>query len=655
MPSSGEAQPTDTAAMVALSKTSIGGDFHATFHVYDKSMRQAVEEWRARRAVRELDEQYEDRVRRLFVEPQGWDTAVSILRRRRIVLIRAEPGSGGRTAAIRLLGTDDGGSGPIHELSVHQDEPGEHAVDRDDVLENDRLLLDLTLIGDDRVGAIYSDLVEFSATVLVRNATLVVVLPERRSHLHPELSHLLTRVGRPDGTAVFHRHLAAYEGDHALPEPVQPELLHVLDRGSMQDIAHLAELVGEARDQPDSGTTFAQWLGRALTAHAERSGEVAALVAGLSGRCRALLLASALLEGSSADEVFEAERSLIRALDYPVVEAHQFEEPDLRTRFDEIGVEVERDSRVRFRKLNYAEAVRRHFWTNFPGLRDGFGLWVVDWGRRRTSADDRAEDVVERFLDACLHVNRSSDVVRAVDAWASGGPPQVALALTALELGLADIREGWVFRRRCYWWSVNHSLPAPLAHVVIAACVDVIAPNHPQQAIVRLHHAAKHRDDDVAKAAQSALLALSEDRRVLRRLLTRLVEPERSDLRQPRDRALFLAAADPARLLMRSSDGVPLLAEVGLHSYAVGPTRSATAAGPSTRSPYGAGWRPVRPGASPTWSTSSLRRAGPSSRRRRGCRRSPSDGWRKPAAGRTRRYAARPFAAWIGPSTTPGR
>ena len=563
MPSSSEAQPTDTAAMVALSKTSIGGDFHATFHVYDRSMRRAVEEWRARRAVRELDEQYEDRVRRFFVEPQGWDTAVSILRQRRIVLLKAVPGSGGRTAAIRLLGTDDRRSGPIHELSVHQDEPGEHALDRDDVLENDRLLLDLTLIGDDRVSAIYGDLVEFSATVRGRNATLVVVLPERREHLRPELSHLLTRVGRPDGTAVFHRHLAAYEADHALPEPVRPELLHVLDRGSMQDIADLAVLVGEARDQPDSGTTFAQWLGRALTAHAERSGEVAALVAGLSGRCRALLLASALLEGSSADEVFEAEQSLIRALDYPVVEAHQFEEPDLRTRFDEIGVEVERGSRIRFRKLNYAEAVRRHFWTNFPGLRDEFRDWVVNCGLRMRSAGDHVEVFIEGYLDACLQVDRSADVTSAIDAWASGGPPQVALALSALERGLADPRDGWRFRRRCYEWSVNHRLPEPHVQVVIAACVDVIAPNHPQQAIVRLHHIARRRDD-VAQSAQSALLRLADDRRVLRRLLARLVDPERSDLREPRDRALFLAAADPARLLTRNSSGRPLLAEVGL-------------------------------------------------------------------------------------------
>jgi hypothetical protein len=237
----------------------------------------------------------------LAVEPEGWDAAVSILRQRRIVLLKAAPGSGGRTAAVRLLSTDGRGSGPIRELSVIGS-PAARSRSDNVWRTTGRGAVVTARFAPDGVSVVYGDLIEFSATVRVRSATLVVVLPERREHLHPELSHLLTRIGRPDGTAVFHRHLAAYEVDHALPEPVRPELLHVVDRGSRQDIAHLAVLVGEARDQPGSGTTFAQWLGQALTAHAERTGEVAAHVAGLSGRCRALLLASALLEGFSADE-----------------------------------------------------------------------------------------------------------------------------------------------------------------------------------------------------------------------------------------------------------------------------------------------------------------------------------------------------------------
>ena len=175
---------------------------------------------------------------------------------------------------------------------------------------------------------------------------------------------------------------AIREVDHALPEPVRPELLHVVDRGSMQDIAHLAVLVGEARNQPGSGTSFAQWLGQALTAHAERAFEGRCTRRRASGHAEPSCSRRHSCEGSSSDDVFEAEQLLIRALGYPVVEAHQFEEPDLRTRFDEIGVEVERDSRIRFRKLNYAEAARRHFWTNFPGLRDGFRDWALNCGLR---------------------------------------------------------------------------------------------------------------------------------------------------------------------------------------------------------------------------------------------------------------------------------
>jgi hypothetical protein len=79
------------------------------------------------------------------------------------------------------------------------------------------------------------------------------------------------------------------------------------------------------------------------------------------------MLASALFEGALADTVFEADRLLVRLLDLPGEQGHPFEEPDLRKRLAELGAEIGRDGRVRFRMLGYAEAVRRHFWKHFPG------------------------------------------------------------------------------------------------------------------------------------------------------------------------------------------------------------------------------------------------------------------------------------------------
>jgi hypothetical protein len=519
--------------------------------------------------LRAVDERYEDRVAGWFVKPEGWDRASLTLQKRRMVLLTAASGSGRRTAAVRLLRTDEPGSGPIHELPVHQEDPDEHLLDRDDVVENDRLLLDFSSVGEDLFETLQGTLAGFWGTVRERHAVLVVVLPERNARdLDPEFADLLVRLERPDGASVFERHLAAYGIEPARDELRRQELVQVVDHGSMQDIAHVASLVRQAWDRSDRATGFVALLGKALAAHGEWVDEAAAQVAGQSGRDRALMLASALFDGSFTDTVFEADRLLVRALNLPEDQNHEFEEPDLRSRLGGIGAEIGPDNRVRFRELNYAEAVRRHFWKHFPGLRDRFRDWVVDCGRV-LPVDGDSDDVVRRYRDVCLEVNRSADVLIAVGAWTSSRPLQPALALSALEHGLADPREGWRFRRKCYEWSVSPGLSVPLAQVVIAACVDVIATNYPRQALVRLHHLTRHRDVGVVRTAESALLRLGDDRRILRRLLARLVDSRRSNLHEPRDRSLFLAVADPGRLLTRSSSGRPLLAEAGVRSALV--------------------------------------------------------------------------------------
>jgi len=553
--------------VVALAESTVGRDVNVHYHG-DSALR-AVEHLRARRAPRAVDGQYEDWVAESFVEPGGWEQARSILVQRRMVLLTAASGMGGRTAAIRLLRDDERRSGPIHELPVHEDRD-ERVLDRDDVAESDRLLLDLATVGDDLTEALHGELPAFWGTVRERNAVLVVVLPERKGRdLDAELGRLLVSLGRPDGTLVLQRHLAAHGIEPAPDELRRSELVQVVDHGSMQDIAHLASLVRQARDRSDNATEFPVLLGQALAAHAARADEAAAHVDARSGHDRALMLASALFEGALADTVFKADRLLVRLLDLPGEQGHPFEEPDLHSRLAEIGAEIGRDGRVRFRMLGYAEAVRRHFWKHFPGLRDRFRDWIVTCGRVLRSFEGGRYDIVRRYLDVCLEVDRAQDVFIVVGAWTSSKPLQPALALSALEYGLADARDGWKFRAKCYDWSGNRRLPAPLGQVVIAACVDVIAPNHPQQALVRLHHLTRHSDEELAGTARSALHRLSDDRRVLRRLLARLGDPARSNFYELRGRSLFLVVAEPGRLLVSNSSGRPLLSEAGVRSALV--------------------------------------------------------------------------------------
>ena len=200
--------------------------------------------------------------------------------------------------------------------------------------------------------------------------------------------------------------------------------------------------------------------------------------------------------------------------------------------------------------------MRRHFWDNFPDLRDRFREWVIDCGLQLPLSGEAGWQVVHNFVHECLRLGQAADVITAVDRWTRGEPLRITLAARALELGLSDVREGMAFRRQCYLWARDHQLVAPLARVVIAACVDVIVLNYPNQALVRLHHLTFHCDPDVARAARVEILRLAADRRILRRLLARLTDHKFGRL--PVNRRLFLAvAAAPDRL----AEGLPLVDE----------------------------------------------------------------------------------------------
>lgn len=533
---------------------------------------------RMRRRLGTLDKEREDEIARWFVNPRGWDEAVSALRSSGIVLLHGETGGGRRTAAIRLLGEHGRRIRPIRQLSPQPDEPGDPGLDPEDVAEDDRLMLDLSA-DEDRFAAIVGELSGFRRTVRERRAALVILLPARAEHLlRQQLGAPVVEVGRPNGGKVFEAHLSVLGVQNDGSKPTKP-LAEVLAHGSMQDIEHLAWLVHEARKRSDS-PSFAEWLNQALTAHSDRARKVAEQVAQhADGHFRAMLLVSAMLEGRGPEDVFKAKQLLLQALHFNNGLVHELEQPGLRARFAEIGVESDGHSGIQFTELNYAAAVRKHFWTNFPGLRDGFRDWVIECGRQMQYSGDQGEQFVHRYASECLRTLRPDDLIETIEKWTLEDPVQTELASSALEFGLADPRQGGTFRRKCYYWSINPNLPWPLAYVVIAACIHVIAPNHPNQALVRLHHLARNRDDGVAESARVKLLTLTEDRRLFRRLLARLTDPVRSRLEDPRERSLFLAVADAGRLAATTDFGRPLIVESAVRRQLVVGWRAVFSAG----------------------------------------------------------------------------
>lgn len=484
---------------------------------------------------------------RVFVEPPGWPALQEQVRESGVLLLHGAAGSGRRTAALRLL-EERAGAAPVRELSAAIDDDSGPLFDGGDVVEGDRLLLDLSGSTQEEVARALAELRGFRAAVGTAGAFLVVVLPPAVGPAVLGEPRVVT-VERPDGWAVLASHLVEYglpTLTEELPDRV-PELLRTGTPATIARLAWLALLAWRAQPVEPGAGRLNRCLNIAVRAVLDHAQTVAALVEARSdGRERTLLLAAAVFAGRRSGVVCEAERALARRAGVADETVSELSRPDLRTRLSALRATV-RDDRVAFEEVDLDAVVRLHFWVHFPSLRDVFRDWLVEHFPRVTADGDPVE-LVARFAEACIAVDRSEDVLTAVQHWATKSTSE-RLAAAALDHGLHGPTASR-FRRQCREWAAQRTLPPPLARLVLDASRYAIAPHRPQQAVVRLHHLLHNADPTVAHAAHAALIDLAgTDRTILRRVLGRLTAPGTAHLERAADRSLLLAVAAPERLL----------------------------------------------------------------------------------------------------------
>jgi hypothetical protein len=522
---------------------------------------------RERRGALALDLDHQRNLHEVFVPPPRWERATEIFADDGVVLLAGDDGIGRRTAGWQLLArAHDEHSRPIQVLKP---EFGDGRVlHREDVVERDRLLLDLSDIDDQQFERVQEELPEFFETAAGLDAVLVVLLPAGTRRTRPEFRARFVELGAPDSLQMLRRHLSSY--GIALPTPVPHAIDEVLKRGNVRDIADLAYLAREARAADPNGGV-ASWLGKALAAISDRDAEIAGLVrAHPTAAERALLLAMALFDDSDCETIAAAESQLLQSVPHTVGPGPEFERAGLGVRVNDVGGRISPDGRVHFKAAHHPAAVLRYFWTHFPSLRGDFVAWVVECGALRLE-DDHRERMVARLLEQCFAVGRLDDVFGAVHRWATEVRFPSALASAALEYGLTNEEHGWAFRRKCYDWATAQSngrttTPARLADLVVAACRTVIVETHPEQAIVRLRHLTRHPHEQVAMRAVEALAeVVGSDRERMRYLLTRLTGG-RAPGAEPRDAHLFLTIVAPESLVVRRGRNRSLLADAGVRS-----------------------------------------------------------------------------------------
>lgn len=486
------------------------------------------------------------RLAKCFVPPRGYMQASDRLTQPgSVVLLEGAPGIGRRSAATMLLEGTSAPDGRIEELP---------AVREEDVLApstDDRYLLDLSSVGDGDYPAAQRALMSYRALVEKSGARLVVISPSGLEWmLDAELAPLAVSIERPRGRAVFSRHLRVRGVRFDYEHLNHGDLPQLFDTASMQELDRLAGLVVQARDRAGRGTDFDSWRDEAVAAATNWSQQVTGdLRQHRSAEERALLLAASMTSGGPADTVLSAARGLLVILGHPQDETPRLARAGLGEQLEELSVAREDDGRVRFVRLAYDDAVRRHFWENFPDLRADFRDWVGECVELPgLGAEDRAR-LVDRFAEQALLTDRPDDLHVLIEKWThpSAGGRLRAEAAAALELGLSHERYGSRFRSHVYQWATARTTP-DLAGVLTVVCHQVMAVTHPEQAMVRLRHLALRQESpgDIKKAARSALLELAAgNRRLYGRLVQRLLPRSR-----PADGGLdvLLALLDPAGL-----------------------------------------------------------------------------------------------------------
>ncbi|MEU8687734.1 hypothetical protein [Streptomyces sp. NPDC048665] len=486
-------------------------------------------------------------LRHVLVEPVGMGQARAVLADTGTVILNGAAGSGRTSVARVLLREYRRDSGVFHELLPgEEDELALH--DPALVGTGDQLLLDLSAAEDRQWSSARADLPALRKAVHEQHAHLVVVMPHGGT-LDPDLQYYRVDLQRPSDRQVLRRHLRV----HGLPyeqymraDVTVEEFLH--EKRPMREIADFADLVRRAREGARPGEGFTQWCATAKLARNDRRRDVAALVAELrEAPQRALLIAVSMLHGAHADVVHRSAQLLLRTLRSPSDGVPLLQHRDLAERLAEVSAGTGPRGHVRFTELDYDSAVRAHFWDHMPDLRPHLGTWaasVVDLNDPHLVPAVR-DGLVARLASQYLRTGRGDGLASLAERWSTEAPSKARLeaAVQALACGLGDPAHGREFRERIYHWCANRRLRGEFAEVLVRVCAEVLAANHPDQALLRLYYLAR-RERDPALALRALDDLVTRSRRLRRMLLVRLARnaPSSSDL------VIFLRACNPVPL-----------------------------------------------------------------------------------------------------------
>ncbi|MCE7081822.1 hypothetical protein [Streptomyces sp. ST2-7A] len=442
----------------------------------------------------------------------GWiPHAVECLRRGgrgNVLVLVGRPGTGRRTAALRVLHDTGLPYERIRELIPDWDRP---RVGRLPHRPGHGFLLDL---GHEeelpeefcRGLAGYRDRAVEAGTFLILLVTPSVRAPELPESL-PRLSHALPPARR---VAEAHlRHLGSDRSDWLAHHAITG----LLGRGSTPgDAVRLARIIVRAPEHRAKDEIVEEY--RHWTPHLEAWFEEHAETGDL--RERALLIAAALLEGAPAGVVLDAADRLFEAVGGELPPGGALAGRDLSARI--LTIDAERDERddtlsLAGRRPGLPEAVLAHVWRQRPGLRET----LLDWAAAVTLPDGPATAHTGRVAEALTRLAdgpAGEAVSGVVEKWILDGRTEHRrLAVEVLENLAIAPGPGAAVRRRLRTWCERGSVGDEMARVISAVCAGALGRRYPRVALTRLRLLLSRTDGEGADAVAAALRTLAADPR----------------------------------------------------------------------------------------------------------------------------------------------
>jgi hypothetical protein len=519
--------------------TTIDGDVGNSFsggHVAGDLTQIFVNVLREALAARALNAQTVRRLQDVHVATQQSSAAGVVLEERGAVALVGEPGTGRWITGIAVLA----GLGLTPRTVVLDQEDLRRSLD---VESGHGYLLDLEESRDQLNTAVGFWVGDLAVRLRGMGSCLVVRARERDWNALALDEHALRPIMMtgPEPVEVFESHLKDLAGSFVATDWARrASIVQQLAGARLPEAVRLARIVHDVRL---AGIPEPRQLDAVLAAYANWADELGQWFHDTKevgqGYRRALLLATAALEGAPAPIVCAAADKLSELVELPLEPGGALVGPDLKALVTEADAEL-REGRVCFTRPSYAESVLDHVWRERPHLRTVLGHWLIEL----LDPNDLPTARAARSLTAlAIRQSESELIISAAAKWAKS-PGLREVAVGALTAAAMSEQVGRDVRRRMYDWA--RTAPHVELHLAVAqVCAGQLAQAFPQIALTRLRHLAVRNDDRVRGAAVEALAVLTCDDRLRGAVLREVAGWVRGDEpRRSTGRRAFLRLAE---------------------------------------------------------------------------------------------------------------